>query len=105
MVLKNPITQEQYDAWVAALESGDYKKGRGRLVRTFPEERVFCCLGVLGDLLQVESTCRADLKAGRQFYGVGVNAQTRLQNINDVTYSWDPVVATLKSMSLEELHT
>lgn len=36
--------------WVAALRSGDYKQGRGRLRRHTPEGDVFCCLGVLCNL-------------------------------------------------------
>jgi hypothetical protein len=37
--------------WIEALESGDYKRGQGRLVRSLesgPDE--FCCLGVLCDV-------------------------------------------------------
>jgi len=37
--------------WVAALESGEYKQGRGRLRK---KDR-FCCLGVLCDLYNKET--------------------------------------------------
>lgn len=48
---KDSTPQEVRDAWVAALRSGDYAQGKGRLHRKIDgvtEE--FCCLGVLCDL-------------------------------------------------------
>lgn len=42
------FNKEIKDQWVAALRSGDYSQGGGRLYR--PEEHRFCVLGVLGDL-------------------------------------------------------
>jgi hypothetical protein len=41
--MKMPI--ELKDKWVKALRSGKYKQGRGILYN--PEEKSFCCLGVL----------------------------------------------------------
>jgi len=36
--------------WVAALRSGDYRQGNGRLVKEVNGERQHCCLGVACDL-------------------------------------------------------
>src|SRR5689334_12189419 len=41
------MTAELRDAWCAALRSGKYEQGTGRLCK----DGKFCCLGVLGDLL------------------------------------------------------
>jgi hypothetical protein len=37
--------------WVAALRSGQYKQGKGKLRRASSEGDLYCCLGVLCDLL------------------------------------------------------
>jgi hypothetical protein len=44
--------------WVAALRSGEYKQGRGRLKfrREGSDEAEFCCLGVLCDILDKDNT-------------------------------------------------
>lgn len=44
------MNQEYKEKWVAALRSGDYKQGRGRL----QNEDGFCCLGVLCDVAAKE---------------------------------------------------
>jgi hypothetical protein len=36
--------------WVAALRSGEYRQGAGRLKATVQGEGQYCCLGVLADL-------------------------------------------------------
>ena len=42
---------ENIKLWVAALRSGDYKQGKGRLQEVNPRgERTYCCLGVASDL-------------------------------------------------------
>lgn len=43
------LTEEVYDAWIAALRSGNYNQGTGLLC--FDDN--FCCLGVLGDILEI----------------------------------------------------
>jgi hypothetical protein len=37
--------------WLAALRSGEYQQGRGRLRHDYGDQPEFCCLGVLCDLL------------------------------------------------------
>lgn len=43
---------EVLDAWLAALRSGEFSKGRGRLVRLYDDDddAEYCCLGVLCEL-------------------------------------------------------
>jgi hypothetical protein len=45
-----PTPTEVVKAWVAALRSGEYVQGHGRLIISHPEHPEFCCLGVLCDL-------------------------------------------------------
>lgn len=40
------MNKEIKDKWVAALESGEYEQGKGKLKR----DNKFCCLGVLTDI-------------------------------------------------------
>lgn len=44
------MDQERKAQWVAALRSGEYKQGAGRLHRVINGEELFCCLGVACDL-------------------------------------------------------
>ena len=46
--MTNPEVQQIREDWIAALRSGDYKRGEG-LLRTADDE--FCCLGVLCDIV------------------------------------------------------
>ena len=46
--MNSKMNPEIKDRWVAALRSGEYKQGTGRLRRV---NDTFCCLGVLCDLL------------------------------------------------------
>jgi hypothetical protein len=43
------MKQEWKDKWTAALRSGEYKQGRGKL-RNF--DNTYCCLGVLCDIVR-----------------------------------------------------
>lgn len=47
------ITKEQFDAWLEALRSGDYKQGIGRLcvLDEDANEELHCCLGVLAEVI------------------------------------------------------
>jgi hypothetical protein len=48
------VRLEVLDAWLAALRSGEFAKGRGRLVRLYDDDydddAEYCCLGVLCEL-------------------------------------------------------
>lgn len=47
--------------WLAALRSGQFKQGRGRLARVTPEGEEFCCLGVLCELAVQEGVAKRKL--------------------------------------------
>lgn len=42
--------KDSVQLWVEALESGEYKQGKGKLVKLMTSERRYCCLGVACDL-------------------------------------------------------
>ncbi len=46
------LTEEEFDKWIAALRSGEYKQGFGSLSSTYGE---YCCLGVLNVVLGLDS--------------------------------------------------
>src|ERR1700740_2365093 len=49
---KEVVTSTVKQQWVAALRSGDYKKGIGRLKKIDSENEVcYCSLGVLADII------------------------------------------------------
>lgn len=76
----NPDIKAQ---WVAALRSGNYKQGRGRLRREWqghPGEYQYCCLGVLCELaVEAGIATREDY-----YYASAVNP-------NDRDYTHPPV--------------
>lgn len=90
------LTQEIKDRWVAALRSGKYKQGRGTLCSYdgLSNERSFCCLGVLADLIDPEGwkvrsyvslswrdpSCTTDLKQDT----LDLDPQRKLIWMNDV---------------------
>jgi hypothetical protein len=45
------VDRELVEKWVAALESGKYKRGSGALHFVQNGEHRFCCLGVLADIV------------------------------------------------------
>lgn len=46
------MTRKQFAEWIAALRSGEYKQGRGKL-RT--DDKCYCCLGVYADIVDPEN--------------------------------------------------
>lgn len=50
------LTLPTVPEWTAALRSGKYDKGVGRLCKTFGDTQAFCCLGVLLDMAGVPFT-------------------------------------------------
>lgn len=46
--------------WIAALESGEYEQGHGRLWEQHYGDKRMCCLGVAGDLLANKGSARWD---------------------------------------------
>ena len=94
------MNKEVKKLWLEALRSGEYKQGQGQLHN--PSENVFCCLGVLCDIVdknniyKPERTIRSyDIELFDSSFGnlnipmqniTGVDAQTagKLINMNDL---------------------
>lgn len=55
--------------WTAALRSGEYRKGKGRLCKPGKEHDKFCCLGVAADLL-IRAGHKIEWVEDRDVYGV-----------------------------------
>lgn len=50
----NSSPEEVREAWAAALESGEYEQGMGKLCRVDDEgNRTYCCLGVLTEMYRL----------------------------------------------------
>lgn len=90
--------------WIAALESGKYKKGKSCLRS---HNNRYCCLGVAGDLLRPgkwvrshvysledETVCLpSELSAE---IGLSSDAEIHLMNLNDDSDTFKPVVAWIE---------
>lgn len=48
--MEQKFTQEIKDNWLKALKSGKYKQGFGQLYHK--PDNSFCCIGVLGDIME-----------------------------------------------------
>lgn len=77
------------EQWVAALRSGDYVQGRGRLATINGDEVQYCCLGVL---------CELAVKAGVAVKENERNHHIRYSNPQD---RWDGNAATLPLFVME----
>jgi hypothetical protein len=61
-----PIPLFDRDLWTAALRSGNFKQGQGRLIHNHNGEFTFCCLGVL---CEVENTPRQFTRGHYNYLG------------------------------------
>lgn len=87
--------------WIAALRSGNYKQGRGRLKHAGR----YCCLGVLGDVMGCQFTRHIVFKDGidvgdvgayhsgflSKHVGLHLNQQSNLVCMNDGGKSFDEI--------------
>ena len=94
------MKQELLDRWIAALESGKHKKGKGVLCNSQNEK---CCLGVLADI-------EGELSPNRHFlnhpyytaylpdgqFGLSRELQAKLAIINDRSETFAPVIGYIK---------
>ena len=65
-----PMNRVVRDAWLVNLRSGEYRQATGRLVRRSlisPDNRAFCCLGVLCDMAVKAGIVEYDA-LGENFY-------------------------------------
>lgn len=95
------------DDWIAALESGEYKKGLGTLRDC---DDTFCCLGVLADVIDSNAWVRRTSDElswfvwknfGFSAYIAGLDgltqfAQVRLAAINDEANTFEPSIKWIK---------
>lgn len=98
--------------WLTALRSGQYKQGQGKL-RSGDE--CFCCLGVLGDVLDPKGwqpfkdywaygdEGLADetelVSEVRKRIGLPFDAMKRCMEMNDGVTKWDPDLEVTREMS------
>ena len=59
------MDQELKAKWVAALRSGEYKQGYGRLFS--PREKSYCCLGVLCDVIDPKGWDMVTSEDGKEY--------------------------------------
>lgn len=59
------MNQEIKNKWIAALKSGEYKQGKGRLRNL---DNTFCCLGVLCDLHSKETGNQFTESEGESYF-------------------------------------
>lgn len=88
------------DRWIAALESGEYKKGSGLLRRTGLDggPDTFCCLGVLCEIGGADPVSAAFVD-GRVVDSV---EQSELARLNDQSATFAPVVAKIRELFPDE---
>lgn len=104
------FTEKVKKAWIAALESGDYPKGRKNLKRNDQ----YCCLGVLVEVCGLDAEavqdsngssyltrCR-DILGGRTYHtqvtGLARTTQVELANLNDQADSFGPAIEAIKKL-------
>lgn len=93
---QSDLNQEQLDAWIAALRSGQYQQGTGALMRSPEGVAEYCCLGVLCEVVGREvGEVWKPLHQGRSFirdysyngnngfYLLPEKAQSDLSEMND----------------------
>lgn len=77
------MNQQQKDAWLAALRSGQYQQQRRAALKTVDG---YCCLGVVNEVLDLQSTSAAFLRGPRgKVIFIPFDIQMDLATMNDST--------------------
>lgn len=100
----NYLTMEQFDQWIAALESGEYPKGTHALKSYNVRENrtTFCCLGVAKEVFNIDTPSEAYLLDGLGTCIFVPDAlQTEIAIINDRVRTFEPVIEQLKKWAEE----
>jgi hypothetical protein len=106
--LKQKIDPKVKEAWLAALESGEYVKGKFALKSTpfagdDPDDVNFCCLGVLCEVAKKQGVI-TEYKAKSSYpptevsewAGIDHDAELELADVNDSVESFKPVIELIK---------
>ena len=107
----DPNTPEGLETWIAALESGDYPKGKYKL----RSKGCFCCLGVLADLNGLLAPAGTDPSKEHPIPGgegkIVINSvpvildrhtQHIIAMLNDKSDTFEPVVEMIRELFVEE---
>jgi hypothetical protein len=99
------MTKANKNAWLKALKSGDYPKGRYKLVNLRFDPPQYCCLGVAGRALlhKRDKTLdqMIDCRGGRDALldnksaaaiGITKDQQFWLAELNDKSDTWEPII-------------
>ena len=81
------MTLEQKRKWVAALRSGRYRQGHGKITNKSHGQTYYCCLGVAKELFGLPSPKGAGKNAGMPhglpYSFLSYRCQSRLMSLND----------------------
>lgn len=82
----NYLTMEQFDQWIAALRSGQYKKGRNVLksVGVRDTTPAYCCLGVAQEIFNIETrSCSFLVDSEGVYQFLSPSLQSEIAVLND----------------------
>lgn len=79
-----PMYQGIRDQWVAALRSGEFIQGFGRL---YTDDGRYCCLGVLCELARRAGVVKLN-EITREFYSSGQKADTSSSHLPKAVREW-----------------
>lgn len=121
-----PLTRKQCIDWIEALESGEYKQGKG--VLHDDETNTYCCLGVLatinnlptGNLVELDLTIHRSISLSMpkspftpvgEFIHMGIPSYppssifqlASLATMNDREYSFEDIAKHLRTQYLPQL--
>ena len=80
------MPQSVMAAWLNALRSGNFKRGKEYLkFERDDEEPTFCCLGVLNEVTGIDAGCNDEELLFDDTFGLSRGLQSWLAEINDTT--------------------
>lgn len=103
-------TDVTLDEWIAALDSGEYRKARGALRLEVEDGYRHCCLGVLCELAETEwsgSCLNKDMRSSKgvdcRMFGPEIGAVlARIVQLDDKTLRVDTHLVALNDLGQEE---
>lgn len=104
------LTKEQFEQWIAALESGEYAKGYRELkTENGTEGFSYCCLGVAKEIFYLNKVnnntylkmYRPEAERCDDIFLLPNDLQVEVASENDVSESFGPVVELLRELEAE----